>query len=73
MVLKRSYVSAPGTVNKPKRSESLISRTAFGSCMAFNKRDPSIYVVGTEEGPIHKCSCSYNEQYLETFLGHTAY
>ncbi|GAA33263.2 WD repeat-containing protein 78 [Clonorchis sinensis] len=72
MVLKRSYVSAPGTVNKPKRSESLISRTAFGSCMAFNKRDPSIYVVGTEDGPIHKCSCSYNEQYLETFLGHTA-
>ncbi|TGZ68952.1 hypothetical protein CRM22_003998 [Opisthorchis felineus] len=72
MVLKRSYVSAPGTVNKPKRSESLISRTAFGSCMAFNKRDPSIYVVGTEDGPIHKCSCSYNEQYLETFFGHTA-
>lgn len=29
------------------------------------------YVVGTEEGPIHKCSCSYNEQYLDTFLGHT--
>ncbi|KAA3677639.1 uncharacterized protein DEA37_0000510, partial [Paragonimus westermani] len=72
MVLKRSYVSAPGTVNKPKRNESLISRTAFGSCMAFNKREPSIYVVGTEDGPIHKCSCSYNEQYLDTFLGHTA-
>ncbi|KAF8569777.1 WD repeat-containing protein 78 [Paragonimus westermani] len=72
MVLKRSYVSAPGTVNKPKRNESLISRTAFGSCMAFNKREPNIYVVGTEDGPIHKCSCSYNEQYLDTFLGHTA-
>ncbi|KAA0191558.1 WD repeat-containing protein 78 [Fasciolopsis buskii] len=73
MVLKRSYVSAPGTGSgKSKRNESLISRTAFGCSIAFNKREPSIYVVGTEEGPIHKCSCSYNEQYLDTFLGHTA-
>ncbi|TPP60043.1 WD repeat-containing protein 78 [Fasciola gigantica] len=73
MVLKRSYVTAPGSVNsKSKRNESLISRTAFGCSIAFNKREPSIYVVGTEEGPIHKCSCSYNEQYLDTFLGHTA-
>lgn len=29
------------------------------------------YVAGTEEGHIHKCSCSYNEQYLETYNGHT--
>ncbi|CAL8104323.1 unnamed protein product [Calicophoron daubneyi] len=72
MVLKRSYVSAPGVANKPKRNDSLISRTAFGTCIAFNKKEQSIYVVGTEEGPIHKCSCSYNEQYLDTFFGHTA-
>ena len=29
------------------------------------------YLVGTEDGHIHKCSCSYNEQYLDTFFGHT--
>ena len=30
------------------------------------------YVAGTEDGNIHKCSCSYNEQYLgESFCGHT--
>ena len=29
------------------------------------------YLAGTEEGYIHKCSCSYNEQYLETYSGHT--
>ena len=30
----------------------------------------SRYITGTEEGYIHKCSCSYNEQYLDTFEGH---
>ncbi|CAG2202637.1 WD repeat-containing protein 78 [Mytilus edulis] len=29
------------------------------------------YLAGTEEGHIHKCSCSYNEQYLDSFVGHT--
>ena len=29
------------------------------------------YLVCTEEGYIHKCSCSYNEQVLETYTGHT--
>ena len=29
------------------------------------------YVVGTEDGHIHRCSCSYNEQYLSSQFGHT--
>ena len=29
------------------------------------------YLVGTEDGHIHRCSCSYNEQYLHTQFGHT--
>jgi hypothetical protein len=29
------------------------------------------YLVGTEDGTIHKCSCSYNEQYLDTYRAHT--
>ena len=28
-------------------------------------------MVGTEDGQIHKCSCSYNEQYLNTYSAHT--
>ncbi len=27
--------------------------------------------MGTEDGNIHKCSCSYNEQYLESYVAHT--
>ncbi|TNN18429.1 WD repeat-containing protein isoform 1 [Schistosoma japonicum] len=73
MVLKRTYstILSP-MMNTSKRNESLISRTAFATSMAFNKRELSIYVVGTEDGPIYKCSCSYNEQYLDTYFGHTA-
>lgn len=29
------------------------------------------YLAGTEEGHIHRCSCSYNEQYLDSYFGHT--
>ena len=29
------------------------------------------YLACTDEGFIHKCSCSYNEQVLETYVGHT--
>ncbi|XP_008070391.1 WD repeat-containing protein 78 isoform X2 [Carlito syrichta] len=35
-----------------------------------NPMDTNIYLAGTEEGHIHKCSCSYNEQYLDTYRGH---
>lgn len=53
-----------------KRTEALISRQAPGMCFAFHPKDTNIYLAGTEEGYIHKCSCSYNEQYLETYRGH---
>jgi len=28
------------------------------------------YFAGTEDGAVHKCSCSYHEQYLDTYSGH---
>ena len=42
--------------------EAFISRMASGMCAAFHPTDPSFYIVGTEEGSVHKCSVSYNEQ-----------
>jgi hypothetical protein len=38
-------------------------------CIDFNPRDQTLYLVGTEEGSLHKCSVSYNEQYLDTYAG----
>lgn len=52
-------------------SEGVISRQASGLCFDFPIDDASIYLAGTEDGLVHRCSCSYNEQYLETYSGHT--
>ncbi|KAH9589566.1 WD repeat-containing protein 78, partial [Schistosoma haematobium] len=72
MVLKQSYSNVLTPMNTSQRNEALISRTAFATSMAFNKRELNIYVVGTENGPIYKCSYSYNEQYLDTYIAHSA-
>ncbi|XP_074858438.1 dynein axonemal intermediate chain 4 isoform X2 [Carettochelys insculpta] len=58
------------TGEKEKKSEALISRQAPGMCFDFHPRDTNMYLAGTEEGHIHKCSCSYNEQFLETYRAH---
>lgn len=49
-----------------------VSREASGLCFDFPYNDGTQYFAGTEEGLIHKCSVSYNEQTLENFHGHTA-
>ncbi|CAH8610304.1 unnamed protein product [Schistosoma intercalatum] len=72
MVLKQSYSNVLTPMNTSQRNEALISRTAFATSMAFNKRELNTYVVGTENGPIYKCSYSYNEQYLDTYIAHSA-
>ncbi|KAM4872178.1 LOW QUALITY PROTEIN: dynein axonemal intermediate chain 4 [Thomomys bottae] len=69
MRLKRTIVVKKGG-EKEKKGEALISRQAPGMCFSFHPKDTNIYLAGTEEGLIHKCSCSYNEQYLDTYRGH---
>ena len=52
------------------KSDGWISRQAAGLCFDFCPDDATTYVVGTEEGTMHRCSISYTEQYLETFSPH---
>ena len=48
------------------------SRQASGLCFDFPiGSNGSQYYVGTEDGIVHKCSISYNEQVLRTYCGHT--
>ncbi|XP_043555331.1 dynein axonemal intermediate chain 4 isoform X4 [Chiloscyllium plagiosum] len=56
--------------DKEKKSEASISRYAAGMCFSFHPKEANIYLAGTEEGYIHKCSYSYNEQFLETYGVH---
>jgi len=53
------------------QSDGWISRQASGTCFDFSPIDPTTYIVGTEEGTLHKCSVSYSEQYLETYAPHS--
>ena len=53
------------------RGEGWISRQAAGLCFDFCPDDSTSYVVGTEEGSVYKCSVSYSEQYLDTYLPHS--
>ena len=53
------------------QTEAFISRRGSGTCFDFSSKDRSIYVTGTEDGMLHKCSCSYSEQYLESYYGHS--
>ncbi|XP_047918138.2 dynein axonemal intermediate chain 4 isoform X4 [Anser cygnoides] len=55
---------------KERKSVVLISRQAAGMCFDFHPKDTNFYLAGTEEGLIHKCSCSYDQQFLETYKGH---
>ncbi|XP_071952753.1 dynein axonemal intermediate chain 4-like isoform X2 [Antedon mediterranea] len=73
-LMKLKRVVTKSRKNKDGRegkSEALISRHASGLCFDFSPKDSNIYLAGTEDGLIHKCSCSYNEQYLDSYHGHT--
>ena len=56
--------------NKQSDEETSLISLACGLCFDFNKFDPFTFIVGTEEGNIHKCSKAYSGQYQETYEGH---
>ncbi|GMH81108.1 hypothetical protein TrVE_jg8642 [Triparma verrucosa] len=55
---------------KDDPEETSLSGLAGGCCFDFNQTQEHLFVVGTEEGNIHKCSKAYSGQYLETYEGH---
>ncbi|XP_056132749.1 dynein axonemal intermediate chain 4 [Lampris incognitus] len=55
---------------KKREPKALTSTRTAGLCFDFHPTDSNIYLAGTQEGLIHMCSCSINEQFLETYRGH---
>eukprot|EP00930_Biecheleria_cincta_P026330 TRINITY_DN18575_c0_g1_i1.p1 TRINITY_DN18575_c0_g1~~TRINITY_DN18575_c0_g1_i1.p1 ORF type:complete len:908 (-),score=146.67 TRINITY_DN18575_c0_g1_i1:401-3124(-) len=51
--------------------EGIVFRKSSGFCVDFPRHDSQTYLVGTEDGLVHRCSTSYNEQYLDTYYGHS--
>lgn len=54
---------------KDAQDEPTKGSLAGGCCFDFNKAQDHLFVVGTEEGHIHKCSQAYNSEYLQTYTG----
>lgn len=52
--------------------ETTLAGLAGGLCFDFRGgKENHLFLVGTEEGRIHKCSKAFSGQYLETYEGHT--
>jgi len=71
MQLKRLPNKQLGSNSVYGHKEGIVFRKSSGFCIDFPRHDPSSYMVGTEDGLVHRCSTSYNEQYLETYYGHS--
>eukprot|EP00899_Mesostigma_viride_P012208 jgi/Mesvir1/20989/Mv08051-RA.2 len=63
--------AVPPAVAANTKTEAFISRRSSGMCFDFSRSDASMYLAGTEDGTVHKCSVSYSEQYLESYFGHS--
>lgn len=50
--------------------EALLSRQSGGMCFDMNPKELITYVVGTEDGTLHKCSKSQSENYLLDYKPH---
>ncbi|KFG29375.1 WD domain, G-beta repeat-containing protein [Toxoplasma gondii p89] len=53
------------------KNDAVVFMYASGLCIDISGKDASTYIIGTDEGLVHRCSTSYNEQYLDTYVGHT--
>ncbi|KAK9824529.1 hypothetical protein WJX72_011108 [[Myrmecia] bisecta] len=56
--------------SEPDGDESTLASLASCCSFDFNKAQDHLFVVGTEEGQIHKCSTAFNSEYLQTYEGH---
>jgi dynein intermediate chain 1 len=58
------------TVDKSEDPEAALIGLSGGTCFDFSRESENIFIIGTEEGHIRRCSKAYNSQYLDTYDGH---
>jgi WD40 repeat protein len=59
-----------GKAAATSHKEALLSRQSGGMCFDINPKEAITYVVGTEDGTIHKCSKSQSENYILDYKPH---
>ena len=48
----------------------ILSTLDGGRCVAFNPGNDTIFLVGTDEGLIYKCTTEYSSKFLGTYIAH---
>lgn len=51
--------------------EAALIGLAGGTCFDFSRQSENIFIVGTQEGLVRRCSKAYNAQYLDFYEGHS--
>ena len=78
--MKKGLIPKPlMSLKRGQESKEGLSREGSGLCFDFPLSTPSSsssssasqYYAGTEDGIIHRCSVSYNEQVLDNYIHHT--
>ncbi|KAJ8925798.1 hypothetical protein NQ315_009648 [Exocentrus adspersus] len=54
----------------PGPDGTVLRAIGCASCVKLHPKNPIIYLVGTEEGLIYKCSTQYSSMYLLTYQAH---
>jgi len=76
-VVKLDYIPPPSAAEDGANGsggetvEAMVGGVAGATCLAVHPTDPSIFVVGTEDGDIRMCSLAYHTQSLQRFAEHT--
>lgn len=65
-VIKLSLPEAPN--DGPDGTK--LSTLGCGTSFDFHRQTDYLFLVGTEEGKVHKCSKAYSSQFLDTFESH---
>ena len=42
-----------------------------GKCISFNPKDESIFLIGTDEGIVYKCTTEFSSIFINTYSAHT--
>lgn len=69
-VIQLKHIPSVVGTNSILEQATFYSGLASGCCFDFNRRHEDLFLVGTEEGSIYKCSKSYSGQYIESYKGH---
>ncbi|GAA6215260.1 WD repeat-containing protein 78-like isoform X2 [Lates japonicus] len=70
MMLRRVQNTKMEAPRSKKTTANDLSMVTPGLCVDFHPIDSSIYLVGTWEGLIHKCSVSNSQHFLDTYEKH---